>query len=372
MVKKKLTGIFCIGVAGILAIVTLIALLLAQSRAKTASVIPIGMSIAETPEPEIMAALEIVPEPVLADALPPSACTLLANGAPVLTLFSEEELKALLNAYLALCAVAPEEERLVSAEFIDELILVRAVEGFTVTGYDAALAMLISDPGLIATRVLTEIVTVTEVPTNKPALTTSDGTLAKGCRIITQYSVTGQVEMVTRRVYIAGQLEEEEEPTEFQRRESRAMLVRKGSWSSAGDTPGRNEGKRGKALGSLKLSFPMRGNITSYFGMRYGSMHNGIDIEASAGTAITAPGEGVIVFCGLRGEYGFVVDINHGNGFVSRLTHLEPDSVQVSYRQRVFSGDSIGTLAAADTEKPHLHYELIIDSVPYNPLFYIK
>jgi murein DD-endopeptidase MepM/ murein hydrolase activator NlpD len=77
-----------------------------------------------------------------------------------------------------------------------------------------------------------------------------------------------------------------------------------------------------------------------------------------------------VVFCAERGAYGFVVDIDHGNGFVSRLTHLS--DVQVELNQRVFIGDPVGVLAEdTDGGKPVLHYELIIDGIPYNPLFYI-
>ena len=371
MVKRKITGIFSIAAAGILAVLAFIALLLAQARAREKSAGPIVMSVADTPEPVLVEMPAASPELVAADALPLTARTLLVNGTPVLTLSSEEELKAVLNTYLALCAVAPEGERFVSAEFADELILVRAMDGLALTGYGDALAMLAGKPGMVAVRVVTEIVTVSEVPVEKPIIT-SDGALAKGCRIITQYSVTGRVETVTRRIYIAGELAEEGEPFEARRRESRVMLVRRGTWSGKSDTPGRNEGLHGKSAGSLRLSLPMRGNITFYFGMRHGSMHSGIDIEANAGTTVVAPGEGVVVFRGPRGEYGFVVDIDHGNGFLSRLTHLDADSVQVDYHQRVFPGDKIGTLAAVSAGKPHLHYELIIDAVPYNPLFYVQ
>ena len=88
------------------------------------------------------------------------------------------------------------------------------------------------------------------------------------------------------------------------------------------------------------------------------------------GTNITAPGEGIVVYCGERGAYGFVVDIDHGNGFVSRLTHL--NDVQLELNQRVFQGDKIGTLAPdEDGDKATFHYELIIDGIPYNPLYYI-
>ena len=80
--------------------------------------------------------------------------------------------------------------------------------------------------------------------------------------------------------------------------------------------------------------------------------------------------DGVVVFSGFHPQYGYMVDIDHGNGFVSRLTHLS--DVQVELNQRVFIGDPVGVLAEdEDGGKPVMHYELIIDGIPYNPLFYI-
>ena len=115
----------------------------------------------------------------------------------------------------------------------------------------------------------------------------------------------------------------------------------------------------------------MRGQMVHYFGYVEGKMNYGLEIGNSAGTNVVAPGEGVVVYCGERGAYGFVVDIDHGNGFVSRLTHLS--DVQVELNQRVFIGDPVGKLAPdADGGKPVLHYELIIDGIPYNPLFYFN
>ena len=115
----------------------------------------------------------------------------------------------------------------------------------------------------------------------------------------------------------------------------------------------------------------MRGSVTSSFGFRDGNMHNGMDVAAAAGTEIAAPGEGVVIYCAERGAYGFVVDIDHGNGFVSRLTHLAGVSLELN--QRVFGGEAIGTLSDEFDVgvKPHLHYELMIDGIPYNPAFYL-
>ena len=92
----------------------------------------------------------------------------------------------------------------------------------------------------------------------------------------------------------------------------------------------------------------MRGQVVHYFGYVNGKMNYGLEISNSAGTNIVAPGEGVVVYCAERGAYGFVVDIDHGNGFVSRLTHLA--DVQVELNQRVFIGDTV-TAKLVLTEK---------------------
>ena len=145
-------------------------------------------------------------------------------------------------------------------------------------------------------------------------------------------------------------------------------MIRIGTLKDEGD--GGGAGKAWAALGSLQLSYPLRGTVTGYFGMIDGVMNDGVDIQAKAGAAVAAPGEGVVVYCAQRGEYGFVVEIDHGNGFLSRLAHL--DGVAVEMRQRVFSGDVIGAVAKpGDGSKPFLHYELHVGAIPVNPLLYI-
>jgi len=370
MNKKQLTRIFTISAAGILALLVLIAFLISDNRAEEAFAGPVIVSVTEEPEAALVALAPATPSPAPTPALPEGACTLLVNRAPVFTLSSEEEMQALMEEYLLLSAAAPEGERFVSIDVADELLLVPGVDGLPLSGYEEALALLCGEQPVLRLRVVTERVTEAQQPVETTL--SDDNALAKGSRIIMQYGVAGYTASATRRCYVAGELVEESAPEEIDKVEGRALLVRLGTWTSQNNTPARNDGPKGKSAGELKLSSPMRGNISSYFGMRDGNIHNGIDIAASAGTAIVAPGEGLVVFSGPRGAYGYVVDIDHGNGFISRLTHIDPASLQIEYNQRVFPGDRIGTLAAADVGKPHLHYELIIDSVPYNPLHYMQ
>ena len=373
MDHKKLTNILLLSAAGVLLLLMLTGLLLGP-RAEQAPIeqaeLVVTVSATEAPEVVSVDASEPTPEPVETPALPAGAATLLVDRTPVLTLASEDELRTLLSEYLSASAVAPEGERFVSASFACELILAEASADAHVSDYADALVLLTNRPAIVPVRVVTQ-----KTVTTATAATTAsedDPALARGSRILTQVGADGAPDSIAVRTYVAGELTDESAPTVKVTRESRAFLMRVGTWTSRGDTPGKDEGKKGKDAGELKLSYPMRGSVSSYFGMRNGNMHNGVDIYNKAGTAVTAPGEGLVVYCGVRGAYGFVVDVDHGNGFLSRLTHLDPDSVQVELHQRVFGGDPIGTLAAAETgKKPHLHYELIVDSVPLNPLFYI-
>ena len=172
--------------------------------------------------------------------------------------------------------------------------------------------------------------------------------------------------------YRAGVLQETGTPVTTTLREARATILRTGTYTKkdTSGSPDRLEGPEGKSKGSLKLAYPMRGQLTGYFGYTDGKMNYGLNIMNMPGTNIVAPGEGVVIYCSERGAYGFVVDIDHGNGFVSRLTHLK--DVQVEMNQRVFQGDKVGTLAEdEDGDKATFHYEVIVDGIPYNPLYYI-
>ena len=126
----------------------------------------------------------------------------------------------------------------------------------------------------------------------------------------------------------------------------------------------------GKDAGELKFIAPCRGTLTSAFGMRGGAMHYGVDYSLKPGGAIVAPESGTVVFCGERGDYGLVIEIRHGNGFVSRLSHRASPAVELG--RHVYKGDQIALLAREENvSDPHLHYELLIDGVPYNPLQYL-
>ncbi len=368
MNKKLLNRIFLLSAAGVLLLLGIIGAVRALQPEE-----PDELVVFDEAETEVIdiQAVEVTPTASPEPERYENTVTLLVDRTAVMTLASEYEAKQLLWDYLTLCAVAPEGERFVSARFDCELILTQADPYEAPLAASEALTILESNPKIVPVYVAAQRITYTE---DSPKLQEStENALAKGTRIFTQIGAGVKTETITEVAYRAGEATELGQPVTITLREARATIIRTGTYTKK-DTSGKSqrlEGPDGKDSSDLALSYPMRGQMATFFGYNGGVMNNGIDITNDAGTKIVAPGEGLVVYCGERGAYGFVVDINHGNGFVSRLTHLA--DVQVEMNQRVFQGDQIGTLAKdEDGGKPVFHYELMVDGIPYNPLYYFN
>ncbi|AEG62071.1 Peptidase M23 [Desulforamulus ruminis DSM 2154] len=122
-------------------------------------------------------------------------------------------------------------------------------------------------------------------------------------------------------------------------------------------------------VASRGLSRPA-GAILSPFGMRSGRMHTGIDLARGYGSPIQAAQSGKVIRAGWYGGYGNCVDISHGNGLVTRYGHMSSISVKVG--QTVQKGSIIGKVGSTGRSTgPHLHFEVIVNGVPRNPLSYL-
>ncbi len=367
MDKKLLNRIFLLAAAGILLVLgTIGALRAARPVVDTG---PVTMEQAEIDTFNVEA-VELTPAPTLEPLKYANTVTLLVDRVPVMTLENELAAKQMLWEYLSSSATAPEGEQFISAKFDCEMILTPGDPVVKPLSAGEALTLLSQNPALVPIQVVT---LRTETVQASPEVSeTAEPALPKGARIITQLGTGGVTQTSYQATYRAGVLLETGAPDTRSIGTARATIVRIGEYTKANTsgTPDRLEGVEGKSKGDLRLGYPMRGQVTQHFGYVNGKMNYGLNISNSAGTKVVAPGEGIVVFCAERGAYGFVVDIDHGNGFVSRLTHLA--DVQVELNQRVFIGDAVGVLAEdADGGKPVMHYELIIDGIPYNPLFYI-
>lgn len=116
--------------------------------------------------------------------------------------------------------------------------------------------------------------------------------------------------------------------------------------------------------------------LSSVFGQRrhpvYGNvrMHTGVDFAAAKGTPVHATAPGRIAFTGWRSGYGRVVEIAHGSETKTRYAHLSAIPEGVVQGQRVKAGDIIGNVGATGTATgPNLHYEVLVDGRPTDPLF---
>ncbi len=123
------------------------------------------------------------------------------------------------------------------------------------------------------------------------------------------------------------------------------------------------------ARGTGNFGWPVSGRITQKFWAR----HPGIDIGAPKGTPIYAADSGYVVVAGWDPEpvsYGFMILINHGNGFMTRYGHLSAFNTQVG--DSVKKGQLIGRVGSTgNSTGPHLHFEIIKDGVRRNPFNYL-
>lgn len=99
--------------------------------------------------------------------------------------------------------------------------------------------------------------------------------------------------------------------------------------------------------------------------------HPGVDFVAPRGTPVLATGNGKVMDVTkgstLQAGYGNYIDIDHGNGIVTRYAHLEGISIKPG--QKVLKGHVIGTVGmSGGAIAPHLHYEIIRDGEQVNPV----
>lgn len=111
--------------------------------------------------------------------------------------------------------------------------------------------------------------------------------------------------------------------------------------------------------------------FTSGFGQRWGRDHEGVDFASGSGTHIHATADGEVVHAGRQGGYGNLIKIKHEFGIETRYAHLSRIRVEVG--QRVSRGDHIGDMGnTGRSTGTHLHYEVLVDGTPVNPMKYIK
>ncbi|WP_293753975.1 peptidoglycan DD-metalloendopeptidase family protein [Vallitalea sp.] len=118
------------------------------------------------------------------------------------------------------------------------------------------------------------------------------------------------------------------------------------------------------------FSRPVYGRITSPFGRRWGSFHTGIDIGVPRGTKVKAAESGTVIFAGWSGGYGYLVKIDHGEGYTTYYAHNS--KLYVKKGQKVTKGQSIAASGSTgNSTGPHVHFEVRKNGTPQNPSNYL-
>lgn len=117
---------------------------------------------------------------------------------------------------------------------------------------------------------------------------------------------------------------------------------------------------------------PVQGPIGSGFGFRSdpftgrAALHTGLDFPADIGTPVQAAAGGVVVSIDPHPAYGNLVEIDHGNGLLTRYAHLS--KLLVKSGDLVKRGQVVAWVGnSGRSTGPHLHFEVLVEGVPQNP-----
>ena len=146
---------------------------------------------------------------------------------------------------------------------------------------------------------------------------------------------------------------------------------------AAGQVSAQDEGAREETLRKLLKTLPLAAPLGQYqlesnFGARVDPInhrqgfHPGVDLVAGFRSPVYSTAPGVVTFAGPRDTYGKFVEIDHGNGIVTRYAHLH--RVTVARGQKIGAHQEVGELGSTGRSTgPHLHYEVVVDGEPLDP-----
>lgn len=119
-------------------------------------------------------------------------------------------------------------------------------------------------------------------------------------------------------------------------------------------------------------SRPVDAPVGSGFGFRSdpftgrSALHTGLDFAAETGTPIRAAAGGVVIFAASHPQYGQMIDLDHGNGLVTRYAHASALLVKVG--DLVRRGQLIAHMGSTGRSTgPHLHFEVLVEGVQQDP-----
>lgn len=129
-------------------------------------------------------------------------------------------------------------------------------------------------------------------------------------------------------------------------------------------------------LKSTPTILPSNGWITSYFGTRISptsgklKMHEGLDVGGRYGTPIIAPADAVVTYSGQKAGFGLFVQLDHGYGIETLYAHSQ--KLHVKKGDKVSRGNLIAEIGNTGySTGPHLHYEVRVNGIAVDPLYFI-
>jgi murein DD-endopeptidase MepM/ murein hydrolase activator NlpD len=124
-------------------------------------------------------------------------------------------------------------------------------------------------------------------------------------------------------------------------------------------------------------SRPVEGPVGSGFGFRIdpfssrAALHTGLDFPAEVGTPIQAAAGGLVLSSDWHPAYGHMVEVDHGNGLVTRYAHAS--KLLVDAGALVKRGQKIAEVGSTGRSTgPHLHFEVLLDGVPQDPVRFLE
>ena len=129
------------------------------------------------------------------------------------------------------------------------------------------------------------------------------------------------------------------------------------------------EAERLRQIGVIAVPVQSNYTLSARYGQRGGiwsaGWHTGLDFRVKSGTSVVAAANGTVIASGWGGAYGYRIEVDHGNGYITAYNHLSKIEVTDG---KVAAGQEIGKSGSTgNTTGPHLHFEVTKDGEFINP-----
>ena len=302
---------------------------------------------------------------------PPEAMDLVADGRVLFTAYTAQDAQDVLQQYLEEGARSGLgiDERLVRAGFDQKLTIEEPSGQGELLSVEEAVNSLMADDGLLP--IVRTVVRCVIEQGERDTVLLKNVRLPVGSRIYRSMGVYPHTLSYYETAYRGQAAFSELKTNEFAVGSGRVdYVVEDGDYAMEEASP--EAGPDAKDIPGFAPQWPLPGSVTGSFGMTEEGMCYGTEITAGGSTRVTAPEEGVIVYCDRRGDLGLVIDILHDEtGCLSRIIGCQDSLVELY--QRVKKGESGGELPEPSIgQKISVRYELLVDGLPVNPEKYLS